>query len=56
MLKTVCDKNGCRNRGFDIFYCEDCFLDIERQLTEARKRIVELETELCKLQENQGMA
>lgn len=45
-IRTECDIPSCRNSGFDICYCEDCFSDLENQLAVANDKILELEKEL----------
>ena len=42
-IEIRCDGQKCRNRDFDICYCQDCYITLQTQLEKALERISELE-------------
>lgn len=51
MIEIFCDGKNCKSRNMEVFYCEDCYINLENQLEEARDKISELEAELEKEKE-----
>jgi hypothetical protein len=43
-IEIICDGRGCRAKGFEVCYCEDCYLSLEKELDKANERIAELES------------
>ena len=45
-IRIQCDANGCRQKDFQVFYCEDCYMRLEERLIEAEQSIKNLEEQL----------